>query len=226
MLNTSEKSFSINFALIVIAELICGSDSNLTTIHYFTKPAIVISLLVFFLLQGKKLNRRIKVLTILALAFSLFGDIALMFDDHNPTYFIIGLASFLWAHIMYIFVFLKHRNKAKNPLGFSILLLCYAAPVFYLLKDRLNDMLIPVSLYMIVILSMATTAFLRHNMVNRKSFIWVFIGAILFLLSDSILAINKFYQPMSLSHIGIMVTYALAQYCIIIGILKLQPNVR
>ena len=60
------------------------------------------------------------------------------------------------------------------------------------------------------------------GMVNQTSYNLVFIGAIFFMLSDSILAANKFYQPIPLSNISIMVTYALAQYLIVLGILKLQ----
>jgi uncharacterized membrane protein YhhN len=42
------------------------------------------------------------------------------------------------------------------------------------------------------------------------------------LISDSILAINKFHQPILWSNISIMVTYAIAQYLIVLGILKIN----
>ena len=48
MLTKTEKTFTAIFLLIVIAELICGSIESLSQLHYITKPAIVISLLIFF----------------------------------------------------------------------------------------------------------------------------------------------------------------------------------
>ncbi len=226
MLTKTEQQFTWIFIIIVIVELICGQVNNFSTIHYFTKPLIVISLLLFFFNQSKQLNSFIKTFTILALVFSLIGDVALLFDGINPIYFIVGLASFLLAHVMYVLVFLKQRDKKKKPLGFISLMLIYAAFLFYILKDGLGDLLIPVIVYMIVILSMSTSAFLREKQNNIASYNWVFVGAILFMVSDSILALDKFYQSFQLSSLLIMSTYALAQYCIVIGILKLRTNLR
>jgi len=226
MLSKTEQRFTWIFAIILIIELLCGYHKDLTTLHYFTKPLIVLSLLIFFFTQCQHLKKTIKVLIIMALVFSLIGDIALLFDSIDPLYFIIGLASFLLAHVMYVLTFLKQRDATKNPLGFIVLMLVYAAFLFYLLKDGLGDLLVPVIVYMIVILSMSTSAFIRQKQHNSISYNWVFLGAIFFMLSDSILALNKFYQSFNLSSIAIMITYALAQYCIVIGILKQNSKPR
>jgi uncharacterized membrane protein YhhN len=81
-------------------------------------------------------------------------------------------------------------------------------------------MLIPVVIYMFVILTMVVTAFLRKGRVSIKNYKWVFIGAILFLISDSLLSVNMFFIPILFANILIMVTYSLAQYFIVLGILK------
>ncbi|MCT4629129.1 lysoplasmalogenase [Winogradskyella sp.] len=224
MLTNTEKKFSIVFFIIVLFELITANTETLQTAHYIAKPAIVISLIVLFIKTSHSLKKSIKTLTLLALIFSLLGDVLLMFVNQSPHFFTVGLVAFLIAHIMYIVVFLKHKNKSKSALEFLVLLLIYASGLFYLLKDGLGDMLTPVIIYMIVILSMATTAFLRKDIVNSLSYKLVFIGAIFFMISDSILALNKFYQPIPLSNISIMVTYALAQYLIVIGVLKLKED--
>lgn len=222
MLTNTEKQFSILFFVIVLFEIITGSTENLQIAHYIAKPAIVISLMFLFIKTSEGISKSIKRITILALGFSVLGDILLMFVDQSPHFFTVGLIAFLLAHIMYIVVFLKHRNKQKSIVGFVILLLVYASGLFYLLRDGLDDMLIPVIVYMIVILSMATTAFIRKGIVNHMSYNLVFIGAIFFMISDSILALNKFYQPIPFSNISIMLTYALAQFLIVVGILKIS----
>jgi uncharacterized membrane protein YhhN len=224
MLTNTEKQFSILFFVIVLFEIITGSTESLQIAHYIAKPAIVISLMFLFIKTSEGISKSIKRITLLALGFSVLGDILLMFVDQSPHFFTVGLVAFLLAHIMYIVVFLRHRNKQKSIVGFVILLLVYASGLFYLLKDGLGEMLVPVIVYMIVILSMATTAFMRKGIVNSNSYNLVFIGAIFFMISDSILALNKFYQPIPFSNISIMLTYALAQYLIVIGILKLKKH--
>ncbi|WP_426429804.1 lysoplasmalogenase [Winogradskyella sp. HB-48] len=219
-LTNTEKQFSILFFVIVLFEIITGSTQTLQIAHYIAKPAIVMSLMFLFIKTSGGISKSIKRITILALGFSVLGDILLMFVNQSPHFFTLGLVAFLLAHVMYILVFLKHRNKHKSIIGFVILLLLYASGLFYLLKDSLGDMLIPVIVYMIVILSMATTAFMRKGIINTNSYNLVFIGAIFFMISDSILAVNKFYQPIALSNISIMLTYALAQFLIVLGILK------
>ncbi len=224
MLNKTDLRFAFFYALILTIHLFCGINKSFEDFTYISKPAIVFSLGIYFWFKSKSLPTPLRFLTILALLFSLIGDIALMFDSIDPIYFILGLASFLLAHVMYILTFLKHRNTKKNPIGFMTILLLYALALFYLLKNNLGDLLLPVIIYMLVILGMSSTAYLRQNMVNKTSFYWVFVGAILFMVSDSILALNKFYQPLPLSTVSIMLSYALAQFCIISGILKLNTD--
>ena len=223
MLTKTEKSFTLIFALIVLLELICGSMESLSQLHYTTKPLILITLIIFFLSQGNHLGFKTKIVMLLALVFSLCGDVLLMFVDSSPNFFIGGLVAFLLAHIMYILVFLKERGNNKISFPFALVVIIYASGLFYLLKDSLGVMLIPVITYMLVILSMALTASLRKENVLKLSYNLVFVGALFFMVSDSVLAVNKFYRPFDLSGILIMSTYAIAQYLIVIGILK-QKN--
>jgi uncharacterized membrane protein YhhN len=222
MLTNTDKQFSILYVIIVLIELLTGSIETLQSVHYIAKPAIVISLIFLFVKSSKSFSIPIKRLTLLALIFSLLGDALLLFVDESEHFFTLGLVAFLTAHVMYILLFLKHRHTKNSPFGFIALLLIYASGLFYFLKDGLGVMLIPVMVYMIFILVMATTAYLRKNKVNVHSYALVFSGALCFMVSDSILALNKFYQPIPWSNISIMATYAIAQYLIIIGVLKLK----
>jgi uncharacterized membrane protein YhhN len=220
MLTKTEKSFSILFIILLAFEIMTSSFESISNFNYAAKPALLISLIIFFWKQSSSLDKKIKLMIYLALVFSLLGDILLMFVNQSANFFIGGLIAFLTAHIFYVFVFLKQRNKSKNGMVFIGLILAYGALLFYLLGDGLGDMLLPVILYMIVILSMATTAYLRQGKVVKNSFVLVFIGAILFMISDSILALNKFYQPLSFTNISIMFTYGFAQLFIVFGLLK------
>lgn len=220
MLTKKEKAFTLVFSIIVLLELITGNLESLSQFHYFTKPLILTSLIVFFWNQSHNFLKSIRKITLLALLFSLTGDILLMFVGTSANFFIGGLFAFLLAHIMYILTFLKKRNKTINPLPIIIILLIYAIGVFYIIKDGLGNMKIPVLLYLIVILTMVASASFRKGKVSNKSYNLVFIGALFFVISDSVLSMNKFYQPFASSGIIIMFTYALAQYLIVMGLLK------
>jgi len=220
MLSKIEKKFSILFIVIVFAELVFSNINGLTSLHYITKPAILTSLIIFFWRNSSHLLLKTRNLMLLALSFSLLGDVLLMFVHKSANFFISGLIAFLIAHVFYILTFLKTRNKKKSSTPFSIILLIYAAIIFYFLHDGLGNLLIPVIIYMSVILFMAISAFLRKSSTLKVSYDFVFFGAILFMISDSLLALNKFYQPFCFADLGIIFTYALAQLFIVFGIKK------
>ena len=221
MLTKNEKSFTVIFILLVVLERITDLIPSLNGLYYLAKPLIVLSLIVYFIKNSSHLNKNTKNFTVLALVFSLLGDVLLMFQNNSPNFFISGLAAFLTAHIFYSVLFNTIRDTHKKPFTFISILLIYAVVLFSLFKDNLGEMLIPVLLYIIVILIMATMAFLRKNII-KSSYNWVLLGAIIFMLSDSTIAINKFYTSLSAASTAIMLTYALAQYLIVFGILKQQ----
>lgn len=218
MLTKTEKTFTILFCFLLFFEILTATKYQ--ALHYFAKPTLLVSLIIFYWKQSTDIPKPLKQLTVGALVFSLLGDILLMFVEDSAHFFTTGLASFLLAHILYVIVFLKARNTTKKPWLFTCVLLVYGAVVFLLLKDNLGAILLPVFFYILIILTMATTAFLRQGSVSKISYTLVLIGAVLFLISDSLLAINKFYTPLAYSNISIMFTYAFAQLFIVFGLLK------
>ncbi|WP_452598574.1 lysoplasmalogenase [Pontimicrobium sp. MEBiC01747] len=222
MASKQRTLFFVVFFILVFIETIIANFEGLQGLHYVSKPLIVGSLIVYFYKYSRHLNTHTRTFTGLALLFSLIGDILLLFVYKSEYFFIAGLIAFLTAHIMYCLVFLKQRNPAIKPYGFVIILLAYALGLFSILKSGLGDLLIPVIVYMCIILLMAVSAFLRRSKVNTPSFNLVFIGALAFMLSDSLLAVNKFYEPLALADFSIMFTYALAQLLIVFGLLKQQ----
>jgi uncharacterized membrane protein YhhN len=144
------------------------------------------------------------------------------------TYFILGLGCFLIAHIMYLTVFLSTagENTIKgNGILLVIPVFLYLAILMIYLYPHLGEMRLPVIIYAIVILSMLAAAINRKAKVSKISFYLVLAGAVLFVISDSAIAVNKFGNQFEYSDIIIMSTYILAQYLILKGYLaqyKLQ----
>lgn len=151
-----------------------------------------------------------KTLIIIALIFCALGD-------YTIQWFIIGLICFLIGHLFYIRAFLTAK-EAIAPLWITICLSLYGLAMMIwiggsLIKEDNMILAIAVFAYMIVILTMGWTSF-------RTGSTLAIIGAFLFIISDSILAINKFMFPVEYSHQLIMLTYYSAQILIALSIPK------
>lgn len=218
--------FSFAYLSIFILQLIYEYDKEATKLvldnfHYVLKPSITISLMLYIAFNTQLKGRFAKRI-FAGLFFGLLGDCFLMFVHVNPNFFILGLVSFLIGHILYITAFYldyKWQPNIEKKIGWLALIgFGIFGIVFYLyLRSYLDTLKIPVMIYTFIILLMAVMAVNRKGRVNTKSFNLIFYGAILFLISDSILAYNKFVLPIEFSGIAIMSTYMIAQYLITIG---------
>ena len=84
----------------------------------------------------------------------------------------------------------------------------------FLIYPNLGGMLIPVALYGITISTFGSVTLLNYRSEKSTENLWLFIGAIIFILSDSLIALDKFYQPNEIYGATIMITYILAQFLI------------
>jgi uncharacterized membrane protein YhhN len=152
----------------------------------------------------------------LGLAFSTAGDILL---DVDPRFFVFGLGAFLLAHLTYICLFARNRAAAIRldpPLLAAItLIVAFSATLSAWIVPSVGDLAVPVVFYICAITAMVCAAIL-----GRFKRPWVAVGAILFLISDSLLAIDKFKTPVPLRDYLVWTTYYLGQCGIALGYLE------
>lgn len=186
----------------------------LTTI---IKP-IPIALLMRFTWQID-FDKRIHILLLVALGFSLIGDILLTLPTKISLH--LGILSFMLTHCFYIVIFLrKIAFKIQNLYSFLPVLIFVSISLFCL-WPYLGDMRIPVIVYLLLLTSMVFCAFQvkQYSMVVR-------FGACLFLLSDFILALSLFVLPNNkLMAIVIMLLYYLAQIFLVLGITETKDKI-
>lgn len=223
------QGFNFIFLLLVVVQLMTESDMLtqlflVNGIHYFTKPLIALSLF-GLLLHQTGLRGRFSKRIGAGLIFCLAGDVLLMFDDWDGTFFLYGLTAFLIGQLCYASAFYLdyslnttvYKRHTKNAiLGF----LFYGLILCTLLWTSLDHMKIPVILYALAILAMGVMAVSRFGRVNTFSYRLIMYGALLFVLSDSILAVNRFLYPFGLSGLFVMAFYIAAQYLIVMGNLE------
>ena len=215
--------YLISGLLTILAE-----HTEYRMLMYGTKVMLMPLLGMYFYQQSKQVNNYKFIY--LALFFSWWGDIFLMFprNEASPNaklLFIAGLVSFLIGHLNYIIHFIKEAKPL--PTATTIVekpylvlpFLVFICSFLGLLYPTLGPMKLPVTVYGIVITCMMMAAFNRKNLVNGTSFTLVFFGAVLFVFSDSCIALNLFYHPFQFARIAIMSTYIMAQLFIIKGIL-------
>ncbi len=163
-----------------------------------------------------------RMLLSIALLFSSLGDILLALRNGN--YFVFGLLSFLVAHLFFITLWLRHwatplETTGKQKLLIGALVVFLAAMLWWMLP--IPGLSIPVAFYMCVLTTMVMTAALADFKSN-----WVVIGAILFLLSDTIIALSTFKDVVGGRLAGLLIwsTYYLAQYLIAVGFMAEQRH--
>ena len=200
--------FFIGLSLIYLFCSLLG----LSEMTFYLKPLLLIPLMSITLLLRNFGN---KMILFFALLFSWVGDTFLLFVFKDGLFFMLGLAAFLTAHIFYVILFTKElkKSRGKFTLGRSavLIVLVYMAGFLAVLIPHLEDLLIPVILYSLVISAMLYIAFLLAPHLPKPSSALLLSGAISFVISDSILAIDKFYHPLPYAGFLIMLTYLYAQ---------------
>lgn len=179
-------------------------------------PVGALALLVAISIPG---GSALGILLVLALALSTTGDVFLALQDEKR-WFVFGLGSFLLAHLAFIAIFawvITHFGARMDMarLIMVALVVVMAVVLFLRLKDGLGDMLVPVAVYMAVIVVMTACA-----LVVPASTPWIALGAVLFMVSDAMIAVSRFGAPFPMAHHLIWGTYYLAQYFLMVGILR------
>ncbi len=213
-----QKHWTLLFAIVLLGELI-GIQLENNILQFIFKPLIIPVVTGYFISHLNDSTKGLNKWILAALAFSWIGDVLLMFQDIKDVFFLLGLSAFLLAHVFYIIYFHQVRRKENvksNPWLLLIVVIYYAALISFL-SPYLDDMKLPVRIYGIVISFMFMLALHMLFIRNKEAGKWMMIGALLFVSSDSLLALNKFYQPFEFASLMIIVTYALAQFFIVKG---------
>lgn len=217
----NHKSWILLFAIALTGD-IAAIQLNNEFLQFICKPLIVPALIGYLYSQIKPLGNGLQKWVFLALLFSWAGDVLLMFVPRNENFFLAGLGSFLLAHIFYIIFFHQVRIKEgiKPNIIWLVIVVAYYAGLIVWLSPYLGDMKLPVRVYGIVISFMLMLALHMLHIKNKQAGQWMMLGALLFVISDSVLAINKFYKSFDAAGIIIMLTYGLAQLLIVKGVVR------
>lgn len=216
-----KKNGFLFFWIIAIADVI-AAGSGMVVLHACLKPLLIPVLIVTVLLNTKASKGRSLVIT--GLIFSSLGDIFLLAEEKNKLFFIPGLICFLVTHLFYSWYFLQIRRTGNSLLKHRplliLLIVLYTAGLLAWLIPSLGELTLPVVLYACILTGMLLCCLHAFNFVDRTARNLFVAGAVFFVFSDSLLAINKFCASFAYSGFFIMLSYSLAQYFITKGFIN------
>ncbi len=156
-----------------------------------------------------------KLFIVSGLLLSLIGDIFLIFPDK---YFKYGLIAFLIGHIFYILAF---TMTSGFHFTFWIFLPIAILVNLYLriIIPHSGKMKIPIIIYIIIIMIMVWAVLERYHSLPTLGTTFAAFGAILFMISDAVLALNKFRKPFFSAEIIILTTYFTAQWLLAVSVI-------
>ena len=221
---------SIKSASTVLYTIMCSTymaallNDNEPTLRALLK--VVPILFLMFISKTSTYGKKIK----FGLLFSSFGDLFLELQELEgfDYFFILGLASFLIGHVWYIAAYASGKLNLRAslltpPTVFAL------GMIFVLFPHLDEDLKIPVCVYACVIGMMAGVALCRVAPSNDKSvefntsYVLGVLGAIVFVISDTTIAVDKFMFAIPNAKIFIMVTYYLAQLGIAMSVHDAEP---
>jgi len=213
------------YFLIALVEI--GAEITATEwLVWCTKPLLMPLLALWLYLETKGRSRFLYQAMLTGLGFSLLGDVFLMFSGsrYGQLFFLMGLGAFLCTHLFYMGGFFKETNLKngllrKQPLliaPFALFLLFF---MNWLWPDIPAGMKLPVAAYGVAISVMALSVVNSRNHFPGPIFTQLLAGALLFMLSDCLIAANKFGHPFPGARISIMATYIAGQLLLVRGVI-------
>lgn len=248
MKNTKAK-FTLYLFIVLASVEFYAEFVHHRELIFSIKPTLLPLLMLYYVFNVDGNWTKTHRLMIWAIFFSWIGDVALVMTPDSPTdlevfgihknqnFFFGGVGGFLVSHLFFISVYIQAKGNQVKTLFEQkkwpfVMVAIYIAAMIATISPRIyanpekSAATIPVIIYALVIGSMLFFALNRYGKVNARSFRLVLIGSIIFLISDSMIAINFLAFEGSIPRAGfwIMTTFLAAEYLIAEGVLQSSNN--
>jgi uncharacterized membrane protein YhhN len=190
---------------------------DLSWLGYVFMPLTMVLILMLAIASPALPPLRYRMSIIIGLICSLAGDICLMLPWD---YFLQGLICFLLAQCMYLSAFTSDSRLALKPAPFFVLGVIGVSIIVTVWNGISVSLRLPVLLYAGMLLTMASQAGSRALHLKTPMAYAAALGAILFVVSDSLLALRKFGYSISCSRLLVLGPYFVAQWLISISTWK------
>jgi uncharacterized membrane protein YhhN len=213
--------------VIVVIFLVATAVSAITTIAafeskpprlaiaYIAKPLTTVLIILFALLRSGGSLDGYSGWIVAGLAFSLAGDIFLMLPKDA---FLPGLLSFLVTHVCYLTAFTQPGSLFTPLIPFLPIAILAGGALIWLWPGVRPKLRIPVFVYVVLLAAMTGQGIARAMTLSSVLTLAAAVGSVLFLCSDTLLAVNRFRKPLAHHQALVLSTYFLGQWLIAFSI--------
>ncbi|SFZ92515.1 YhhN-like protein [Flaviramulus basaltis] len=217
---TNHKQFALLYFSILLIDIFVKIQLPIFPYRYITKLWLLPLLMSYFYFNKIDNDKKKHRWLLFALSFFFIGDILVI----NHTNIISLSLSLLFFSVGKIFFCIKFSHKkdfnVSRLIPFTIIMFGYVIFIIgYLYKD-LKAFLVPALFSFFLTLLMFQFAYLRKDVFNKKSYLYVFFGIILFIISEGIMAIKTFKTDIPYQDFLIMLFYGLSIYLIVFGVIN------
>ncbi|WP_137823093.1 lysoplasmalogenase [Pseudomonas sp. D(2018)] len=207
------------FGLAGVLAFLTGLALELDWLCFVSKPVPIIALLLWLRRAPSGPYRR---WIAIGLALSLLGDMLLQWP---ADLFVFGLGAFLLAHLAYLRAYLLDTRRLA-PMALLVALGSGGTIFALLASGGLGVLLVPVACYALAISAMLWRALARLGAdLDRQSALLAAGGAALFVLSDSLIGLNRFVSPFGAASYLIILSYWLGQWGITSSAVTLSTSI-
>ncbi len=203
--------------LVFISAIFCiRAKYNKSQNQFLIFKPLTLLLIILIAISFPAVDVKYKIFIVSGLLFSLVGDILLVFPE---SYFKKGLIAFLIGHLCYIIAFIISDGIHFTYWIFFPIALAGVIYLRYILPNS-GTMKFPVGIYIIVIAIMGWLAIERFNSLPSFGTFLAGLGAIIFMISDAVLALNKFRKSFFSAEFIILITYYVAQWLLALSVIS------
>jgi hypothetical protein len=216
----SKIKFLAFFSLLLFIDVYIKIYSNNLNYRFLSKPLVLMSLIAYYYFNKKNKNEKVEQHVLLALLFFLLGDFMIL--NYLNSFFLV--LSMLFFTVGKVFFCLKFKNKEdfefSRLLPFSLVIYIFITFIISIVYKNLNGFLIPGLITLFISLLMLNLAYLRKGKFSTLSYVCVLLGCMLFLLVESVNAVNTFNKNLPFPAFLIMLFYGTSMYLIVFGIVN------
>ncbi|MEC3908357.1 lysoplasmalogenase family protein [Tamlana sp. 2201CG12-4] len=215
----SRKQFGILFFTILTIDILVKECCPVFPYRYISKPPVLLLLILYYYSNQSEVKRSDYLWTVISLVCFFMGDI-LIINHMNVIFLSVSLLLFTFGKLFLSFRF-SHKSdfKVTRLIPFSIIMFIYTVGLVSFLYDGLKNFFVPVIISYFISLLLFQFTFLRKDVVDKASYLNVFFGVIIYMMSEGIMVIKTFKTDVPLQGTLIMLFYGTGLYLIVSGIL-------
>ncbi|KAB1069399.1 hypothetical protein F6U93_03545 [Tamlana haliotis] len=220
-----KKKFFILFFVVLLIDTVVKVCLPVYPYRFMSKPPVMLLLIVYYYYNNSATNRRNYWWTMLALVCYFLGDLLII--DHENIYLLVtSLFIYSVAKLFLCFRF-SHKSdfQVRRLIPFSVVIFVYTMGLVSFIYHDLGNFFFPAIISYFISLLLCQFAYLRKGVVDRKSYLLVFVGVLSYMLSEGIMVIKTFKTDVPYQDFSIMFFYATGIYLIIHGIIIEKPEI-